>query len=171
MYEIAGGQAEYVAGESRDSSGNISGTGHAWNAVVNDGYWFLIDVTWDAGHLRGDRFVKAYSTDYLLTPPKLFAVTHFPSHDKWQLLDAPMTRGEFMRAPILRQSFHAQGLRLVSPRRSPQYSNAGADHLRAATGRCLRGAHVRLEGRPRGLPDGRRVRGQRQHLTGPAVST
>jgi len=118
MYRSIGGQAEYIGGESRDAEGNVSGSGHAWNAVVVDGFWFLIDVTWDAGHLEGDSFVKAYSTDYLLTPPKLFAVTHLPSHDKWQLLDEPITRGEFMRAPILRPSFFSQGLRLVSPERS-----------------------------------------------------
>jgi hypothetical protein len=62
--------------------------------------------------------VKQYSTDYLLTPPDLFVVTHFPSHEKWQLLDRPISRGEFLRKPMLRPSFYAEGLQLIAPERS-----------------------------------------------------
>ena len=118
MVKEIGGQAEYVGGESRGIDGNVSDIAHAWNAVMIEGEWFLVDVTWDAGVVKDDRYVKQYSTDYLLTPPDLFVITHFPSHDEWQLLEQPISRGEFLRKPMLRPSFYAEGLELVSPERS-----------------------------------------------------
>lgn len=118
MYESIGGTAVFVAGESRDTSGDISGGGHAWNAIAIEGKWYLIDVTWDAGSVKGTTFTKRYSSDYLFTPPEIFAMTHFPTHEKWQLLEKPISRGDFLRQPMLRPSFFAKGLRLVSPQRS-----------------------------------------------------
>jgi transglutaminase/protease-like cytokinesis protein 3 len=38
---------------------------HAWNAVFLYGRWYQIDVTWDAGFVDHERFVKRYSTQYL----------------------------------------------------------------------------------------------------------
>ncbi len=46
------------------------------------------------------------------------AITHFPKDSSWQLMETPMTRGEFLRQPVLRPSFFAEGLKLVSPTRS-----------------------------------------------------
>ena len=126
MVEEIGGQAEYIAGESRDIDGMVGDIAHAWNAVVIEGVWYLVDVTWDSGAVKGDDFLKQYSTDYLLTPPDLFVVTHFPSHEKWQLLQEPISRGEFLRKPMLRPSFYAEGLKLVSPERSQVTVEGGA---------------------------------------------
>ena len=116
--KVLGLRVAYIPGNSRDHNGNVGGLGHAWNAVHLDGAWHLLDATWDAGYVEGDRFVKRFSTDYYLTPPAVFGLDHFPDRSRWQLLRTPLSRGEFMRQPMVTPSFHAKGLELVEPRRS-----------------------------------------------------
>jgi hypothetical protein len=41
---------------------------HAWNVVDIGGRSYMIDVTWDAGYVRGREFRRSYSTKYLLVP-------------------------------------------------------------------------------------------------------
>jgi hypothetical protein len=122
--KAAGFDVQYVVGDARGSGSDLAGEGHAWNIVVIDAKSYLVDATWNAGHVgipAGEsrmRFTRAYSSDYLFTPPNVFAVKHFPDEPKWQLLDKPITRGEFFRAPVLQPSFYAHGLKLISPDRS-----------------------------------------------------
>ena len=116
--KAAGVDFIYVVGQSRSDGGDVDGQGHAWNAVRIGGQWYLVDATWDAGYLDGDRFAKQYSSDYLLTPPKVFGLNHLPEDDKWQLRDKPMSRGEFIRQPNVRPMLYAKGFELVAPLRS-----------------------------------------------------
>ncbi|TNF30221.1 MAG: transglutaminase [Deltaproteobacteria bacterium] len=123
--EVTGDRFVYVTGHSRTSGNDLDGVGHAWNAVEIDGAWYLIDATWDAGFVNGDTFTKRYSSDYLFTPPSVFARDHFPDDAAWQLLATPLTRGDFLRQPALSPSFFARGLSLDAPARS-QVDVAGA---------------------------------------------
>jgi transglutaminase/protease-like cytokinesis protein 3 len=108
----------YVVGDARVRD-SVSGEPHAWNAVRIDGDWYLMDVTWDAGHLDGSgRFVKRYETTSFLTPPEVFGLDHLPDEPEWQLRAQPLGRGEFNRQPMLRAAFFAVGLRLIEPARS-----------------------------------------------------
>lgn len=118
MGEAAGVSIAYVVGFSRDMGGDVAGEGHAWNAALVDGKWYLIDATWDAGYLKGPEFVKEYSTDYLMAPPEVFGANHLPDEPRWQLSATPISRGDFVRQPNLRPGFHAKGLVLVDPKRS-----------------------------------------------------
>jgi transglutaminase-like putative cysteine protease len=114
----AGVEVAFVVGDARGIGGDVSGLGHAWNAVRLGGAWHLVDVTWDAGGLKGDAFEKNYRSDYLLTPPHVFGLTHLPSESRWQLRPDPLSRGEFLRQPNLRPSFFALGFALAEPERS-----------------------------------------------------
>jgi hypothetical protein len=116
--KAAGVEVVYVVGRSRDSGGNVDGQGHAWNAVQIDGRWYLIDATWDAGYVNGTVFTRQYTSDYLLTPPEVFGLNHFPDDPDWQLRSTPISRGEFMRQPNVRPMLFAKGFQLVSPDRS-----------------------------------------------------
>lgn len=114
----AGLEIVVVGGHARGIDGGLSGMGHAWNAARVGDRWYLLDATWDAGHVDGDTFTKEYETTYLMSPPEVFGISHFPDDDKWQLRAEPISRGEFLRQPNLRGSFFAHGLTLRSPQRS-----------------------------------------------------
>jgi transglutaminase/protease-like cytokinesis protein 3 len=54
---------------------------HAWNAVMIDGSWGLVDLT------RGS----------FLRPPQEFLAHHFPNDPQWQLLEKPLTYQEWLK--------------------------------------------------------------------------
>ncbi|HEU4536206.1 MAG TPA: transglutaminase domain-containing protein, partial [Polyangiaceae bacterium] len=116
----AGVEVAFVTGDARDSDGggDLDGLQHAWNAVRVGGAWRLVDVTWDAGGLKGRAFEKLYRSDYLLTPPDIFGRTHLPNLASWQLRPDPLSRGDFLRQPDLTPGFFALGLALDEPNRS-----------------------------------------------------
>ena len=116
--EAMGMEVVYITGDYRGQFGNLSGEGHAWNAANIDGNWFLIDATWDSGYLENGRFVKQYQTHYLFAPPEVMAVSHFPKDAAWQLLSRPLNRIDFLKQPMLKPGFFAEGFRLLFPTRT-----------------------------------------------------
>lgn len=118
-----------VVGNSRKMSGEMSGEGHAWNAAKIEGKWYLIDATWDSGYVNASGFTKQYRADYLLPPPGIMIITHFPDEVDWQLLGTPLSRGEFLRQPMMRPSFFAEGMQLMAPTRSQTDVQAAATIL------------------------------------------
>ncbi len=118
-----------VPGNSRDSENGdqLAGGGHAWNAACIRGRWYLLDATWDAGYVSQEKgFTKKYSTEYLLTPPETMIQSHFPEKETWQLLDQPLTLGEFLRQPMLEPSFRAANLTLIRPTRALNETDSDA---------------------------------------------
>ena len=87
-------------------------TNHAWSAVQIGGRWYLVDTTWDAGHVEGRSYEKHYRTTYLFMEPQNFIYTHLPENPKWQLLATPLSAGQFERLPHLRGTFFDFGLKL-----------------------------------------------------------
>lgn len=117
--DFIGEEIQIISGNTRTQDGDMSGEGHAWNSVKIEENWYLVDVTWDSGTVgRSSGFTKDYRTDYLFPPPEIMSMTHFPDEQGWQLLVAPLTRGEFLRQPMMTPSFFAEGMELVFPTRS-----------------------------------------------------
>ena len=117
--QAIGEEIVYVVGDSRSATSDLSGQGHAWNAAKVEGKWYLIDATWDSGtvdHTSG--FTKQYQADYLFPPSDVIGVTHFPDDPAFQLRPQPLSRGEFLRLPMIRPRFFAEGMKLISPTRS-----------------------------------------------------
>ncbi|MEQ8982841.1 MAG: transglutaminase domain-containing protein, partial [Deltaproteobacteria bacterium] len=128
MMETVGYRAVYISGDARFAQPRNPSASHAWNAVELEGRWYLVDVTWDAGHIDGRDFVEKYRTDYLLAPPDIFVLTHLPQQTQWQLLAQPLSRGAFLRQPLLLPRFFAYGFGLVTPDRS-QITVAASAHF------------------------------------------
>ncbi|MBE9138042.1 transglutaminase [Nodosilinea sp. LEGE 07088] len=117
--QAIGEEIVYVTGDSRSSTSDLEGQSHAWNAAKINEQWYLIDATWDSGSVdRASGFTKAYKTDYLFPPPEVIGITHFPKEESFQLRAQPITRGEFLRQPMMRARFFAEGMQLVAPMRS-----------------------------------------------------
>lgn len=117
--KAAGVEIVYVVGDARTQTSDLSGQGHAWNGVKVNGQWYLIDPTWDSGYVSREKgFIKNYRTEYLMPPPEVIGITHFPKDPAWQLRANPINQGEFLRQPMMRPKFFADGLSLISPLRS-----------------------------------------------------
>ena len=129
----AGLEIKYVTGYIRDSSrrvmnptgtdesirASLQGVRHAWNAVLIDEEWHLIDVTWDDPTDRsGKKSNDNIRSTYLFTPPKLFAYDHLPEDPAWQLVMKPISMGDWARAPMMSPEIGKLGLVLESPTRS-----------------------------------------------------
>jgi transglutaminase-like putative cysteine protease len=97
MGKAAGEEIVTVVGDAYSPRSEQEFEPHAWNAVRIEGEWYLVDSTWNAGHVQGDFFARGYKTTYLFMPPKEFLASHIPNEPAWQLLDEPMSRGEAMR--------------------------------------------------------------------------
>ncbi|OKH32556.1 transglutaminase [[Phormidium ambiguum] IAM M-71] len=113
-----GEEIVYITGDARTRTSDLSGQGHAWNAAKIQENWYLIDTTWDSGYVNDSGFTKNYRSDYLLTPPEVMIISHFPKEADWQLLATPLSLGDFLRQPMLQPAFFAQGFKLLSPTRS-----------------------------------------------------
>lgn len=126
LMRAAGGEAVSIVGQARALDRGIGGAEHAWNAVEIAGGWYLLDVTWDAGIVSGSTFEKRYATTYFLASPEVFGLSHFPDEAAWQLRAEPLSRGAFMRQPMLTPEFFVHQLTLVSPVRSQMSAPGGA---------------------------------------------
>ncbi|MHB9036250.1 MAG: transglutaminase domain-containing protein [Armatimonadota bacterium] len=88
---------------------------HAWNAVMLDGKWHLLDTIWGAGYVDANNlFVRKPCEHYFLTPPERFISDHFPEDPNWQLLDKPVSKDDYDRTVYIRPAFFRNNLKLVS---------------------------------------------------------
>ncbi|AUT03171.1 hypothetical protein CLI64_23695 [Nostoc sp. CENA543] len=88
-------------------------TNHAWNAVKILDNWQLVDTTWDDGN--SSEFGSSYSTNYLMIPPQVMSISHFPKHLNWQLLQHLEDYNTFENKPVITPQFAIDKLTLVSP--------------------------------------------------------
>ncbi|WP_120752571.1 transglutaminase domain-containing protein [Aquimarina sp. BL5] len=68
---------------------------HAWNVSKINDQWLIIDTTW------AQQFETNVPDFYFNISPKNAIITHFPSDNKWQLLEKPLTLTEFNASQYL----------------------------------------------------------------------
>jgi len=62
---------------------------HAWNVSKINGEWKIIDTTWS------EQFQTYVPDFYFDISPENAIITHYPSEEKWQLLEKPLSLDEF----------------------------------------------------------------------------
>ena len=88
----------YVAGtisgykKLMDFEGKILNNDYAWNYIVINGTYYLIDLI---SAIREKKEELFFATD-----PKIFIKFHFPKESKWQLLSNPITLEKLILWPI-----------------------------------------------------------------------
>ena len=121
LAELAGLKSEIVGGHCKGEGFNDApgpDNSHAWNAILLDGHWFLIDSTWGAGHINsGKVYQRGFNPFYFLAPPEQLIYTHYPKESRWQCLDKPLSLQHFLDQPRLNSKFFATGLELITPRK------------------------------------------------------
>ncbi|SNR62500.1 transglutaminase domain-containing protein [Hymenobacter mucosus] len=70
---------------------------HAWNAVLLDNRWRLVDATWGSGGTVAGTatFVQQLDLRYLFADPDFLLTTHLPNDSRWQLAANPINLGIF----------------------------------------------------------------------------
>ncbi|WP_075590091.1 transglutaminase domain-containing protein [Labilibacter marinus] len=96
MSKSAGLNSYLIGGYTRNSFGEISDEGHAWNGIEIDSSYYLIDVTWAAGYKFKDEYIHEFRDDYFIISPKEFIKNHMPFDPIWQFLDNPINNNEFI---------------------------------------------------------------------------
>lgn len=104
--ELAGLEVVIIPGDTKQyfykRPSDLDKGGHAWNAVkMDNNRWMIVDATWGAGHVKNKKFTRKLSVHFFDPKPEIFIFTHFPKEDRWQLLNKPVARDEFLRMPPL----------------------------------------------------------------------
>lgn len=69
---------------------------HAWNAVKLSNKWYLLDLTWSAGAMLNEQFIRKLNTEFYMPSPSIFRETHCPSDPLWQLIYLPISKENFI---------------------------------------------------------------------------
>ena len=92
--EIVSGYARGLGWSAKDK---VTETNHSWNMVQIKGVWYLVDCTWDAGSETGGVRNEKCSHVWLFVYPKDFIHTHLPLNSQMQMLEKPVSAGEFKK--------------------------------------------------------------------------
>ena len=72
---------------------------HAWNRILIDGKWRLVETTWASGSIGPDgEFNQKYIPKYFDVSPKHLISTHLPNDPSHQHLARPVTKEEFFKS-------------------------------------------------------------------------
>lgn len=74
---------------------------HAWNCVLMDETWHLIDSCWGSGQLDGSgTYQNRFDPSWFSSTPTEFAKRHYPEDPAYQLIpEEPMSWESYMRDP------------------------------------------------------------------------
>jgi transglutaminase/protease-like cytokinesis protein 3 len=117
---LVGLKSEVIHGMAKTTLDDIgrkkTKTDHAWNTVMIDGVWRLIDVTWGAGMVvnKQNLWVREFNPIYFDTAPKIFFSKHLPVSGVWQ--NEILDEQEFLKAPLLYEPFFASGYEIMEPK-------------------------------------------------------
>lgn len=103
---------------------------HAWNCVLMDGEWRLIDACWGAGFLNGSAYTQSFSPRFFTSSTAEFGKRHYPTDPSYQLLSeelgGPVSWEDYILAPEgpqLFRDFYAVNL-------SPEFLQPASQHLK-----------------------------------------
>ena len=113
LCENMGLEAEIIPGTSKSHPAHIGkapgASDHAWNAVKIAGEWKLVDATWGAGIVTGERptFNFKFNDKYFFTEPDKFFLNHYPDDEKWLL--TKHSKNEFAQLPLFYGNYFMGG--------------------------------------------------------------
>lgn len=104
MAEISQIECEVVSGYARGDLETIfvNEVNHAWNRVLIEDKWQLLDVTWARDTVR-----RQVDDFYFLTDPELFILNHYPEQFESASLDQKYSYDDFMNFPLYTPLFHS----------------------------------------------------------------
>lgn len=119
LAELANLESVTVTGTSKTNPAQIGklpgASDHAWNAIKINGEWKLVEPTWASGVVDPAKqiFIPKFNDGYFLTPPHIFAFTHFPDDKKWLL--GNLTEQQFAASPLYYGEYVQASYTFLSP--------------------------------------------------------
>lgn len=119
LAELTGLKSEIIRGDSKISLRDIgrknTSSNHAWNIVLIDRKWRLIDVTWGQGYFDNSkgRMVNDFSPVYFDTDPDYFFAKHFP--DSGSYLGDRLDKDAFLNGPLIYNKTIENDFQIKSP--------------------------------------------------------
>jgi hypothetical protein len=116
---LVGIKSEIIRGDSKTRLADIgrknTTSNHAWNIVLIDGKWCLVDVTWGQGYYDSSkgRMVKDFEPAYFDTEPDYFFAKHFP--DSGTFLGRKLSKEDFLNAPLIYNKAIAGDNKIIAP--------------------------------------------------------
>ena len=116
---LVGLKSEIIRGDSKTRLADIgrknTSSNHAWNTVLIDKKWRLIDVTWGQGYYDSSkgRMVNDFDPIYFDTDPDYFFAKHFP--DSGSYLGSKLNKEEFLNGPLIYNKTIAGDYKIKSP--------------------------------------------------------
>ena len=98
---------------SEDYPSKIITQEYAWNYILIDNEYYLIDVV---KAISFEKYTKTRDSDfYFGMNPEASIRLHFPNDNKWQLLPKIITKDEFKSMAYLNEGFYSLGFKAISP--------------------------------------------------------
>jgi hypothetical protein len=98
-------KCEIIRGDSKtrlvDIGRKDTNSNHAWNMVLIDKKWRLVDVTWGQGYFDNSkgRMTNDFTSVYFDTEPDYFFAKHFP--DSGSYLGNKLSKEDFLNGPLI----------------------------------------------------------------------
>nr|WP_294922894.1 transglutaminase domain-containing protein [uncultured Flavobacterium sp.] len=119
LSSLVGIKSEIIRGDSKtrliDIGRKNTTSNHAWNTVLIDGKWRLIDVTWGQGYYDNNkgRMVKEFDPVYFDTEPEYFFAKHFP--DSGSFSGRKLNKDDFLNGPLIYNKTIAGDYKIIAP--------------------------------------------------------
>ncbi|QLC65378.1 transglutaminase [Flavobacterium sp. LPB0248] len=119
LASLMGIKCEIIRGDSkisvRDIGRKTTSSNHAWNMVLIDKKWRLIDVTWGQGYYDSSkgRMVNDFNPAYFDTDPDYFFAKHFP--DSGTFLGNRLSKDDFLNGPLIYNTTVEKDYKIKSP--------------------------------------------------------
>ncbi|WJS92792.1 transglutaminase [Flavobacterium johnsoniae] len=119
LAQQVGLKCEIIRGDSkvsvRDIGRKTTSSNHAWNMVLIDKKWRLIDVTWGQGYYDSSkgRMVSDFNPIYFDTDPDYFFAKHFP--DSGTFLGNRLSKSDFLNGPLIYNTTIEKDYKIKSP--------------------------------------------------------
>lgn len=107
-------RVETIEGKSKDQSGYVNPAGHGWLfAYTRENHGILMDPTWGAGSVEGDKFVPEENCWlWFNVAPEWMILSHLPNKESCQLLKKPISEKEFLTMSPINPLWMEYGLDL-----------------------------------------------------------
>ncbi|KAK0461069.1 uncharacterized protein EV420DRAFT_1640569 [Desarmillaria tabescens] len=106
---------------------------HAWNCVLMDGEWRLIDCCWGAGALEGSVWNKCFTPTWFSSSPVEFGRRHYPEDPSYQLISeedgGPVSWEQYIlepERPVIFQDFYKLNFNPYLLQPAEKYIQSGA---------------------------------------------